>query len=210
MSGVSSTFNSQYEKWFREIERNLWSFFKPFGDLCRRCAGYTLACLERGDRRDIPNWTCCMIDNQVHDNWELLNAHQCRYDRDWYDKLKPRAWRPERHRMPGNGPCPALSEKGCLLQKMRPITCTTQLCPKMLQVLNDLGLIRTKAASALQIEDLIRLPDILPVLYGSRKGKVETAQVQEYLTALREFRQRFESVPPDVREAAITKALPAV
>ncbi len=57
----------------------------------------------------------------------------------------------------GNGPCPALGPCGCRLKKYRPITCTTQLCSKMLAVLKELGLIDAPTRSALQIEDLVTL-----------------------------------------------------
>ncbi|MFC1452376.1 hypothetical protein ACFLSJ_03420 [Verrucomicrobiota bacterium] len=128
-----------------------------------------------------------MIDNQVHDNWESLNAVQSRFDRHWYDSMR----RPTGVRRLGNGPCPALGERGCRLKKCRPITCTTQLCSKMLAILNDLGLVRTSTHAALQIEDLIAVPDILPDLYGTRKGReISISDVEAYLSAVKRIKEK--------------------
>jgi hypothetical protein len=185
--------NSQYLKWFHQIEKALWSFFALFGDLCHRCAQQTIEESATGKRKRWDAWCCCMIDNQVHDNWASLNAIQTRFDRDWYDALR----RPKGMRTLGNGPCPALGAQGCLLRKCRPITCTTQLCPKMLVVLNKRGLIRTPTHTALQIEDLVALPDILPELYGTRMGrKISASDVATYLAAIRELTARFRAAPP--------------
>ena len=145
------TANSQYLKWFHEIEKALWGFFALFGDLCSRCARRTAAAMAAGKRKDWDGWCCCMIDNQVHDNWESLNAVQVRFNRNWYDSMR----RPKGTRTLGNGPCPALGERGCRLAKCRPITCTTQLCPQMLTILRDRGVIRQPTHTALQLEDLI-------------------------------------------------------
>jgi hypothetical protein len=196
--------NSQYLKWFHGIEKVLWSFFGLFDDLCDRCATMTIQRVESGDRSDHDAWCCCMIDNQVHDNWDTLNTLQARLDPNWYEPLK----REKRPRMPGNGPCPALGPCGCRLKKYRPITCTTQLCSKMLAVLKELGLIDAPTRSALQIEDLVTLPDILPSLYGvGRQSKVTHDQVQAYVNTVKEFRSQFETIPGNRRKAAITRAL---
>ena len=185
--------NSQYLKWFHEIEKALWSLFDAFGDLCSRCAVQTLHELESGQRKGRDAWCCCMIDNQVHDNWEALNAVQTRSDRGWYDKLERLEF--GRGRMPGNGPCPALGPTGCRLKKLRPITCTTQLCSKMLKELNDSGVVRCSAHHALQIEDLMDLPDILPTLYGTaqRPRNVSRQVVEAYIAAVRDLRDRFKA-----------------
>ena len=184
--------NSQYLKWFHEIEKALWSLFDAFGDLCSRCAVQTLSELESGQRKGRDQWCCCMIDNQVHDNWEALNAIQCRSDRRWHEKL-PR--QDMGRSMPGNGPCPALGPNGCQLKKHRPITCTTQLCSKMLKELSDAKVVRCSTHHALQIEDLIKLPDILPSLYGTaRKPRnVSRQEVEAYIGAVRDLRDRFKA-----------------
>jgi len=180
--------NSQYVKWFHQIEKALWSFFALFGNLCSNCAHRTLQDLSTGGRKGSEAWYCCMIDNQVHDNWESLNAVQTRFDRNWYESMR----RPRGMRTLGNGPCPALGEKGCRLPKCRPITCTTQVCSKMLVVLNDLGVIQKSTHAALQMEDLIALPDILPDLYGTRKGrKVSVSDVDAYLSEVKRMKEKF-------------------
>ncbi len=180
--------NSQYLKWFHQIEKSLWSFFSLFGDLCNDCALQTLDDISSGKKAGRDLWCCCMIDNQVHDNWESLNAVQTRSNRDWYESIR----RPKGARSIGNGPCPALGERGCRLKKCRPITCTTQLCSKMLVVLKDAGMTRKPTHAALQIEDLIDLPDILPDLYGTRKGgKVSASDVEGYISKVREFGRAF-------------------
>ena len=180
--------NSNYLKWFHQIEKGLWSFFGLFGDLCTRCALRTLDDVAGGKREGTSEWCCCMIDNQVHDNWDSLNAVQNRFNRRWYDSIR----RSKDVRTLRNGPCPALSEHGCRLKKCRPITCTTQLCRQMLVVLNDCKVIRTSPRAALQIEDLIALPDILPELYGIRNGrKVHQADVDAYLLAIRALKDKF-------------------
>ncbi|NQU40584.1 MAG: hypothetical protein HQ523_11570 [Lentisphaerae bacterium] len=186
--GTKNVVNSNYLKWFHEIEKALWSFFGLFGELCGQCAQDTLEAMAAGEREGRDAWCCCMIDNQVHDNWESLNAVQSRINRQWYDAIR----REKRVRGVGNGPCPALGEQGCRIKKCRPITCTTQLCSKMLVVLNDLGVVQSATHRALQIEDLIALPDILPDLYGTRKGRtVSRADVDAYLAALQRMKERF-------------------
>ncbi len=180
--------NSQYLRWFHQIEKALWSFFALFGDLCGNCARRTLEDMSTGERKGRDAWCCCMIDNQVHDNWESLNAVQTRFDRHWYESMR----RPKGVRTLGNGPCPALGDQGCRLKKCRPITCTTQLCSKMLVILKDLGVIRKSTHAALQIDDLIAVPDILPDLYGTRKGrKVSLSDVEAYLSGVKRINEKF-------------------
>jgi hypothetical protein len=196
--------NSQYLKWFHAIEKALWSFFALFGDMCARCAANTRQAVDNGERDNWESWCCCMIDNQVHDNWESLNAVQSRFDRNWYEPMR----RPERPRMPGNGPCPALGPRGCLLAKCRPITCTTQLCDKMLRVLHELGIIKKPAQTELQIEDLIPLPPILPALYGTGKPrKVLDSEVDAYIAAVKGFRDKLANIPPERRREAVNRQL---
>lgn len=199
--------NSQYLRWFHELERELWRFYALFGDLCGRCARKTLRESASGQRQGRDQWCCCMIDNQVHDNWETLNPLQCRRDRGWYGKLAPLPL----GRMPGNGPCPALGPSGCRLSQLRPITCTTQLCVRMLRVLKRLGLYDGATESAMQIEDILPLPGILPILYGSsrkRNESVSVAEVDRYRCTVRALRERMASLVPAVRQAAMDVELP--
>lgn len=199
--------NSQYLKWFHQIEKSLWKLFAQFDDLCGRCAKQTLHESKTSKRNARDEWCCCMIDNQVHDNWPVLNANQNRSDRNWYKKLVPL----EIGRMPGNGPCPALGPNGCQLKKHRPITCTTQLCTKMLKALNRLNLIKCPVSRALQIEDIIKLPDILPSLYGTNRKteKVSKEDVEEYLSTINSLRSRFSNIPIKQRQDAINSVQPS-
>ena len=191
---------------FHEIERALWKLFALFDPLCGRCARKTLREHAAGKRDDREFWCCCMIDNQVHDHWDTLNPVQSHYDRKWYDKLAPLPMR----RMPGNGPCPALGEQGCRLRKCRPVTCTTQLCAKMLAVLQRLGLYDGCTTAARQIEELVPLPDVLHALYcqGNKGKKVTPEEVQTYLESIGYYRSRFSAVDASVRKAAIDSVLP--
>lgn len=199
--------NSRYLAWFHEIEKELWRFFACFDPLCSRCARWTLAAHASGQRQDRDQWCCCMIDNQVHDHWESLNALQVKRDPQWYPKLKPL----ELGRMPGNGPCPALGTEGCQLKRHRPITCTTQLCRKMLEVLEGVGLYEGETGLARQIEDFVDLPDILPSLYGSagRKAvKVTQSEVERYLEVVRGYRKGFLAVDAARRAAVLDRVMP--
>ncbi len=191
---------------FHAIERALWKLFDLFGPLCGRCARKTLREHTAGQREHRESWCCCMIDNQVHDHWDTLNPVQQHYDRAWYEKLSPLPM----GRMPGNGPCPALGAQGCRLRKCRPVTCTTQLCSKMLAVLQRVGLYDGNATSARQIEELVPLPDILHALYrtGHKGEKVSPEEVQRYLDMIHVYRSKFASIDADTRQAAIDAVLP--
>lgn len=191
---------------FHKLERSLWKLFDMFGPLCGRCARKTLREHAAGQRENRESWCCCMIDNQVHDHWDTLNPVQEHFDRKWYDRLEPLPL----GRMPGNGPCPALGSSGCRLKKCRPVTCTTQLCSKMLDVLQRVGLYRGQTSSARQIEELIPLPDILHALYRSdnKKRKVSSEEIQSYRDAVAAYRKKFAAVDAATRRAAIDAVLP--
>jgi len=191
---------------FHEIERTLWRLFALFDPLCARCARKTLREHAAGERTGREAWCCCMIDNQVHDHWDTLDPVQSHYDRKWYARLTPLPL----GRMPGNGPCPALGPKGCRLRRCRPVTCTTQLCSKMLDVLQRLDLYRGPTTSARQIEELLPLPDILFGLYGGARSrrKVAAGEVADYLASIRAYTARLAAFPEAVRQGAIAAVLP--
>jgi hypothetical protein len=193
-------------QYFHDIERELWRFFSSFDPLCGRCARKTIREHAASERANRESWCCCMIDNQIHDHWTTLDPVQSHYDRHWYTKLKPISL----GRMPGNGPCPALGPAGCRLQRCRPVTCTTQLCSKMLDVLHRLGLYQGPTVSARQIEELVSLPDILHALYGAgpARRKVTEDEVRTYRLTIRTFRQRLAVLPESQRKAAIDAVLP--
>lgn len=189
----------------------MWAFFRLFDDLCSLCATKTIEQTAKGIRDKRKSWCCCMIDDQIHDNWQSLNSIQCRIDPKWHEKLRQETAEKEDlkiRRMPGNGPCPALSPKGCLIKQYRPITCTTQLCEKMLFVLGETGVIKKTRHAPLQIEDIISLPNILPELYGVRRNrKIKKEEVAEYIKAVQELRDRFRQVDPKSKKNLIAQSI---
>ncbi len=201
-----ATIHSRDLQQFHDVERALWKLFSVFGPLCGRCARKTLREHAAGKRDDRASWCCCMIDNQIHDHWDTLNPVQSHFDRKWYDKLTPLSM----GRMPGNGPCPALGAQGCRLRKCRPVTCTTQLCSKMLAVLRCVGLYDGRTTAARQIEELLPLPDILHALYrtGGKGRKVTRDEVAQYIGMIHAYRAKFEAVAEDAHCAAIDAVLP--
>ncbi len=198
--------NSQYIKWLVEIEGELSKFFRLFLPLCSKCFLHTDNQLEKKERRNRKFWCCCLIDNQIHDNWELINTIQKRFNTQWYKELSKDVV--VKKRMPGNGPCPALGPSGCLIKKCRPMTCNTQVCEKMLYILNKTGMIRCEATIPLQIEEIVETPNILPILYGVKNDKSVTDQeVCEYKRVIKQLRTRFGCVPKEVRELLAEEAL---
>lgn len=205
--------NSQYLKWFKEIEKSLWAFFRTFGDLCSRCALETIDQAEKSIRDKRKSWCCCMIDDQVHDNWQQLNPIQCKMDSKWYEKIKHETENVKFRRMPGNGPCPGLGMKGCVIRQYRPITCTTQLCEKMLFMLSETGIIKKNRHAPLQIEEIVPLPDILWSLYGFHRGgkskieEIRETEVNTYIRTVRELKDKFNQVDPTVKQHLIDESI---
>ncbi|OGY54444.1 MAG: hypothetical protein A3B15_00770 [Candidatus Buchananbacteria bacterium RIFCSPLOWO2_01_FULL_45_31] len=200
--------SSQYLHWFQKIERSLWTLFRLFDDLCGECYSLTIRQADSGERSKRSYWCCCLIDNQVHDNWPKLDAVQSRSDRHWYQKLGLKKISLVNRRLPGNGPCPALGDKGCQIGHYRPIACTTQLCEKMLFILTEAQLISGPIDSPRQIEDLISLPDILPTLYGCQKNRPVTEQeVRAYLATVAQLTAKLANVDVDQRRALAIRAI---
>ena len=199
--------NSQYLKWFKEIESELWSFFRLFEDICGQCYNYTINQAEGHAGRDISNWCCCLTDNQLHDNWDCLNPLQKTIDSKWYEKLKGKGVELGRCRMPNNGPCPALGRQGCLLGHFRTISCTTQICGKMMEMMKRLKVIDNYKRAPLQIEDIIPLPVILPILYGIKPGKVDESQVKEYLRSLRDLKKKMKAIDQKERKKIVDEVM---
>ncbi|MFC1462912.1 hypothetical protein ACFLQU_04820 [Verrucomicrobiota bacterium] len=78
----------------------------------------------------------------------------------------------------------------------------------MLIVLNELGIIEAPTHTALQIEDLVPLPNILPSLYGiDKRHSVLASEVDGYIGAIRKMRKRFSHVSPELRRKAIDNVL---
>lgn len=200
--------NSQYINWYAKIEKELFSFFKLFDNLCSLCYKKTIEQAYGGSRKKRKLWCCCLIDNQVHGYWEQLNAIQKQFNRNWYGDLKKKKLKLKRS-MPGEGPCPALGSRGCMLSHHRPLTCTTQLCEKMLFILYDLNIARVVHFSPLQIEDVISLPDIGEILYGIRpkSKKVLEKDVRKYLDSVSLFKNKFARVDKAAKKNAIKKSI---
>ncbi|MBU0670593.1 hypothetical protein KKF29_00375 [Patescibacteria group bacterium] len=199
---------------FKEIEKSLWRLFWLFENLCFLCYQETVKQInEGGARNNRKYWCCCTIDNQVHDNWESLNAVQRRIGgKNWYEETRKEThyFRSEiiNRRMPGNGPCPALCETGCTIKRFRPITCTTQLCEKMLFVLSRLAVENVAWDKPLQIEDIINLPEILKALYGlGSKQKVHLQHAKEYIKAVNKLRAKFSRVDAEKKKQLIEGAI---
>jgi len=200
--------NSQYINWYKKIEKALFSLFKCFNNLCSLCYTQTLKQVYEGSRKKRKLWCCCLIDNQVHDYWPQLNIIQSRIDKKWYSKLQTKKlslWKS----MPGEGPCPALGAKGCMLSHCRPLTCTTQLCEKMLFILNELSITNVAYSSPLQIEDIIKVPDIAESLCNIRaKTKIVLEKdVREYLDAVTSFKDKLAKTDSITKENAILKSI---
>jgi len=210
---LKKTPNSQHLKGFKEIEKSLWSFFRLFGNLCEQCANQTLKQAEGNFREKKNLWCCCLIDNQIDCNWEALNKIQSRTDSSWYEKVKKSSaeYRNLRKikRMPGNGPCPALSAKGCLLKQYRPITCTTQLCGKMIFVLGKLQIIPMQKRAPLQIEDIITVPgNILQIMYVCKNSKkVDKQEIADYVSSVNVLRAKFAKTDAGLRQKAINQSM---
>ncbi len=183
-----------------------------FGNLCEQCFTETIIQLENNTRASKSSWCCCLIDDQVHHNWPRLNAIQIGFDHGWYSKIQEMSCKLSRRRLPGNGPCPALGSNGCIISKCRPITCTTQLCEKMIYILAEAGVICFRKQAPLQIEDIIFLPDILPDLFGRRHGGkfrqvLERKSVATYIESVSRLKVDFAAVPPERRIALANEAI---
>lgn len=204
---------SNYLEWYKEIERSLWKFFHLFDNLCLLCFQKTINQINEGGRRNNRNyWCCCITDNQIHDSWESINALQERINgKNWYQKIKSKTdFRDSifKRRLPGNGPCPALYEQGCLIQQFRPITCTTQLCEKMLYILSKLETKNVEWSKPLQIEDIIELPEILKILYGlENKQKASRQNVRDYINSINKLRDDLLRVDVQERTRVINEAI---
>jgi len=203
---MSKQLSSQYIKWFIETENELSKFFKLFSPLCSECFLHTNSQSENGERKNRQFWCCCLIDNQIHDHWESLNTIQKRFSIQWYKKLNKDTVK--KKRMPGNGPCPALGKSGCLIKKCRPVTCSTQVCEKMLYILNKAGIIKCDVNRPQQIEEIVDVPDILHILYGTKNRKVITEQdVFKYRNVLNQLKAKLSEIPKKTLTSLIKESL---
>jgi hypothetical protein len=194
----------QYLQWYRLIEKELRSFFALFGDLCASCFAQSVAEIEAGTRPDDQKFCCCLVDNQLHSYWSLLQvAQEAMNGSRWQVVLEGARVEITRRRLPNNGPCPALSGRGCVLNSMRPPTCSTQLCRAMAVALNRLVVHGPEKTGPVQIEEILGQPSIMDVLYGVRRGVVVRADVDRFVLGIRELKAKLQAVSEAERLAVI-------
>ena len=210
---VSVRIHSDNVKKYKQIEKTLFRLFRLFDNLCMLCYEETIHQIkEGGNRNKVRHWCCCLTDNQVHDHWESLdNIQKVICGPNWYDTVKKKhtVWRAvaQKRSLPGNGPCPALGSGGCLICSCRPITCTTQLCEKMIFILSKMGISKANYTRPLQIEEIIRLPNILRIVYGQEKGKIDFLQVESYVKSIEGLRVEFEKFDLSQRRKMVVEAI---
>ncbi|MEK7139491.1 MAG: hypothetical protein AAB817_02220, partial [Patescibacteria group bacterium] len=108
-------------------------------------------------------------------------------------------------RLPGNGPCPALSCNGCILKSFRPPTCSTQLCPKMLRILNELGVVAGTTGAPRQIEDMAGIASPLNSLFGLDKTKATAADIDRFSQVIDDLDRQCRAIPPEQWTAAVAR-----
>lgn len=193
---------------FCAIEKELQAFFRLFENLCEQCFIASKSALESGNKNSDCPLCCCMVDNQVHDYWSMLNQVQrTKRGPRWSDELPKIKVKIGRRRIPGNGPCSALSEKGCTLRNLRPPTCSTQLCLNMIAILIQLALVERPHSVPCQIEDLLKLPSPLNALYGIEKQVCNNEQIEAFRKELQELRKKFNDIDPKKRRDILCRQI---
>jgi hypothetical protein len=201
---------------YLRLERELIRVFRYFGDLCKFCFEQSLEKIKAERGIDTHELCCCLVDNQILDHWRCVDeAQKTIHGPSWRQKKSSEAgsgfagnsdWLGiGRRRLPGNGPCLALSNHGCVLANLRPPTCSTQLCPKMLRILNNLGLIKGKTAAPRQIEDFKNIKSPLNALFGLNRETVTPAEIDNFLKLIHELEQQFRQIPAAKWQEAIVK-----
>lgn len=195
---------------YQRLEKKMARLFRHFGDLCKHCFDHSVVALR--ERRDVDRreLCCCLVDNQVQDHWTTLNAAQNTMNGpNWSKKLDANDQSTidvGQRRLPGNGPCPALSCTGCILNSFRPPTCSTQLCPKMLRILNELGVITGPTAAPRQIEEVAGIKSPLNGLFGINKATATAADIDRFSTAIEDLDRQCRELPPAQWTAAVQRA----
>jgi len=195
---------SQLES-YRTIEKRLRVLFDMFRDLCAFCFTESLNSVKAGGRLSSETACCCLVDNQVHDYWQTLNAVHRRVEGPNWQKRLERAGVGLGDKKVIRGPCPALSCEGCVLNKFRPPTCSTQLCSCIANVIVDLGIIERPRTTPCQIEDLIGVASPLDILFGIKKGQVSEDNISEYLGGIEQLIQLLRAVPKDQAHSAVER-----
>ena len=197
----------------RKFEKCLSGFFRLFGNLCALCFEKTVSQITEGNHRDkMQHWCCCLTDNQVHDNWDLLDGTQRLISGPgWYDLVKQRSagWQSSipKRRLPGNGPCPALCEKGCFIAHCRPITCTTHVCEKMIFVLVSAGLSDADCYKPLQIDEIVGLPNLFHILHNGDGKGVSTSAFEQRIRLIETLTKRLGEISPGRRNELAAMAI---
>jgi hypothetical protein len=188
----------------RKFEKCLSGFFKLFGNLCALCFEETVLQITEGGHRDkMQHWCCCLTDNQVHDNWDLLDAiHRLISGPGWYDLVKQRSegWQSSipKRRLPGNG---------CLIAHCRPITCTTHVCEKMIFVLVSAGLSNADFSKPLQIDEIVGLPNLFHILHNGDGKSVSTLAFEQRIRSIEALTKKLGEISPGRRNELAAMAI---
>ncbi len=191
-------------KKFREIENMLKRFFSLFEDLCAHCFTESMGAISSGVRPH-KDMCCCLVDNQAHDHWQsLAKAQEMTNGPNWAKAIEQNGFTTGKRRMPNNGPCKALCNRGCLLSCMRPPSCSTLVCSHMVRVLVDLKLCQNpKHGGNCEIDELLGVQSPLDAMYGIKSGNASSDQ---YVNALRALIERMKAIPEGQRRAAISQS----
>lgn len=195
---------------YQKLEKQMAKLFRHFGDLCKHCFDTSVVALRERHDVDRRELCCCLVDNQVQDHWQTLNAAQTAMSGpNWSRQLEANDQSTidvGRRRLPGNGPCPALSCTGCILNSFRPPTCSTQLCPKMLRILNELGVVAGPTSSPRQIEEIADITSPLNALFGLNKTTATAAEIDRFSQAIDDLDRDCRQIPPEQWAAAIQRS----
>jgi len=191
-------------KKFRELEKMLKRFFSLFEDLCAHCFSESMGAISSGVRPH-KDMCCCLVDNQAHDYWQSLSkAQEMTNGPNWAKAIEQNRFTTGKRRMPNNGPCKALCERGCLLSCMRPPSCSTLVCSHMVEVLVILKLIRKPGHDGnCEIDELLGAKSPLDALYGIKPGD---ASSEQFVEAIRLLAERMKARPEAERKAAIGRS----
>jgi hypothetical protein len=191
-------------KKFQEMEKMLKRFFSLFEDLCAHCFTESMGAISSGIRPH-KYMCCCLVDNQVHDHWQSLSkAQEMMNGPNWARVIEQNSFTTGKRRMPNNGPCKALCERGCLLSCMRPPSCSTLVCSHMVRILVDLKLYQDpKHGEDCEVDELLGVQSPLDAMYGIKPGNTSSDQ---YVSALRALIEGMKATPEEQRRVAISQS----
>lgn len=186
-----------------DVEKRLRALFSYFTDLCACCFAQTLEAIKAGARVDPESACCCMVDNQVHDYWRTLEGAQMTVVGPSWKKQLDKADLDVGKVI--RGPCPALSSKGCVLLRLRPPTCSTQVCAYIMSAMSDLG-VAVKTPTPCQIEELIGAPSPLDFAFGVSGKGVSREDQDAFRSGIERMIETIRSAPAQDVAAALDKA----